>query len=94
MLQCERLRRYDNVLTKDKNERVKDVWIVNKRVCKTYKEIKLPWKEVSDKDLRSLHRESKKNIPAIISRSLVKNCPILIIFGRHIPEKIWLEAVI
>jgi len=38
-------------------------------------------------------KSQKKNIPAIISRSLVKHCPTLIIFGRHIPEKILLEAV-
>jgi len=40
-----------------------------------------------------IHRESK-NIPVIISLSLLKHCPILIIFCRHIPKKIWLEAVI
>jgi len=37
------------------------------------------------------HTVSQKNIPAIISRSLVKHYPILIIFGRRIPEKLWLE---
>ena len=40
----------------------------------------------------SIHRESKNN-PAIISRSLVKHCSILGIFGRNIPEKIRLEVV-
>jgi len=36
-----------------------------------------------------------KNIPAIISRNLlVKYCSILIIFGRNILEKIWLEMMI
>jgi len=35
----------------------------------------------------------QKNIPAIISRSLIKYCQILIIFGRNILEKIGLEMV-
>jgi len=36
----------------------------------------------------------KKNITAIISRSLLKHCPILIFFGKNIREKIWLKAMI
>ena len=41
-----------------------------------------------------LQGDSKKTAQSITSRSVVKNCPILIIFGRNIPEKIWLEVVI
>ena len=41
-----------------------------------------------------IYTVSQKNIPAIISRSLGKHYMILIIFGRHIPEKILIEEVI
>jgi len=35
-----------------------------------------------------------KTFPSFISRSLVKHCSILIIFGRNIPQKIQLDGVI
>jgi len=35
-----------------------------------------------------------KTSPSFISRSLVKHCSILIIFGRNIPEKMQLDGVI
>jgi len=37
---------------------------------------------------------SQKTSPSFISRILVKHCPILIIFGGNIPEKILLKEVI
>jgi len=35
----------------------------------------------------------QKTSPSVISRSLVKRSPILVIFSRNIPEKIWLKMV-
>ena len=39
------------------------------------------------------HHVSKKS-PSFISRSLVKHCLILIIFGRNIPEVYWPEEMV
>jgi len=42
----------------------------------------------------NIHRESEKTPPYFISRSLVKHCPILIIFGRNIREIYRLESMV
>ena len=53
-----------------------------------------PWVCTGTHGRDTVYTASQKTSPSLFSYSLVKQCRILIIFGRNIPEKIWVKGVV